>query len=148
MSQFLHTHRTSLIAVLTVALAGGLAAAVPTITYAAGPTAQTAPIEGSIFPALLQIALIVLVTEGIKSLARALGGTNEDGSPKIDLKGREAALAYIVVGVIVYVVQSFLLPALAPDVADKLANLLAVVATLLAGSGLFSMTSAFRVRGN
>lgn len=146
MSQFLHTHRTSLIAVLTVALAGGLAAAVPTITYAAGPVAQTAPIEGSIFPALLQVALIVLVTEGIKSLARALGGTNEDGSPKIDLKGREAALAYIVVGIAVYVIQSFLLPALPEAAQAALTNILAVMATLLAGSGLFSMTSAFRVK--
>ena len=130
---------------LTLAVFGG--ALVPTVTYAAPPS-QTAPIEGSIFPALLQIALIVLVTEGIKSLAKALGGTDEDGNPQIDLHGREAALAYIAVGVLVYVVQSFLLPALAPDVADKLASLLAVVATLLAGSGLFSMTSAFRVRAN
>lgn len=128
---------------LTLAVFGG--ALVPAVTYAAPPS-QTAPIEGSIFPALLQVALIVLVTEGIKSLAKALGGTNEDGSPKIDLKGREAALAYIVVGIIVYSIQSFLLPALPAAAQADLTNLLAVIATLLAGSGLFSMTSAFRVK--
>lgn len=145
---FRNRFRSFAIILLTLFLAVLVGLASAPIAAAAGPTAQTAPIEGSIFPALLQIALIVLVTEGIKSLAKALGGTDEDGNPKIDLHGREAALAYIAVGVLVYVVQSFLLPALSPDVADKLASLLAVVATLLAGSGLFSMTSAFRVRGN
>lgn len=145
---FRNRFRSFAIVLLTLFLAVLVGLASAPIAAAAGPTVQTAPIEGSIFPALLQIALIVLVTEGIKSLAKALGGTDEDGNPRIDLHGREAALAYIAVGVLVYVVQSFLLPALSPDVADKLASLLAVVATLLAGSGLFSMTSAFRVRGN
>lgn len=133
--------------IITLAILAAIAAGVfvPAITYAAPPN-QTAPIENSIFPALLQVALIVLLAEGVKSLARALGGTNEDGTPKIDLKGREAAIAYIIVGIVVFAVQSFLLPALPPNVADALTNLLAVIATLLAGSGLFSMTSAFRVK--
>lgn len=145
-SKFRNRFRSFAIIVLTLFLAVivGLASA-PIAAAAAGPTVQTAPIEGSIFPALLQIALIVLVTEGIKSLARALGGTDEDGNPKIDLHGREAALAYIVVGVLVYAVQSFLLPALPAAAQAALTNLLAVIATLLAGSGLFSMTSAFRI---
>lgn len=140
----MNTHKLTIITLaILAAIATGVL--VPTLTYAAPPN-QTAPIENSIFPALLQVALIVLLAEGVKSLARALGGTNEDGSPKIDLKGREAAIAYIIVGIVVFAVQSFLLPALPPNVADALTNLLAVIATLLAGSGLFSMTSAFRVK--
>lgn len=110
-------------------------------------TAQSAPIEGSIFPALLQVALVVLVTEGIKSLARALGGTNTDGTPKIDLNGKAAALAYIVVGVLVYVVQVFVLPGLPPQIATQLAEFLSALAVIIGGSGLYSMTSALRVRG-
>lgn len=110
-------------------------------------TAQSAPIEGSIFPALLQVALVVLVTEGIKSLARTLGGTNADGTPKIDLNGKAAALAYIVVGVLVYVVQVFVLPGLPPQIATQLAEFLSALAVIIGGSGLYSMTSALRVRG-
>jgi hypothetical protein len=109
--------------------------------------AQSAPIEGSIFPALLQVALVVLVTEGIKSLARALGGTNPDGTPTIDLNGKAAALAYIVVGVFVYVVQVFVLPSLPPQIATQLAEFLSALAVIIGGSGLYSMTSALRVRG-
>lgn len=113
-----------------------LAAVLPPIALAAPPI-QTAPIEGSLFPALLQIALIVLVTEGIKSLGKAFG--------LIQLEGREAAVAYIVVGLGIYLIQAFLLPALPPAAQTALTDILAVVATLLAGSGLFSMTSAFRL---
>lgn len=128
--------RTFSVILLTLFLAVLVAFAVPTITYAAGP-AQTAPIEGSIFPALLQVALIVLVTEGIKSLGKAFG--------LIQLEGREAAVAYIVVGLVIYLLQAFLLPALPAGAQTALTDVLIVLATLLAGSGLFSMTSAFRL---
>lgn len=127
--------------VLMLAALGGLA--VPAL--AAGPAPQSAPVENSIFPALLQVALIVLVTEGIKSLAKALGGTNADGTPKVDLSGKAAALAYIAVGVLVYVVQMFVLPNLPPGIAAQLTEFLSALAVIVGGSGLFSMTSAFRV---
>lgn len=116
-----------------------------TPAFASNPHQTTAPIENSIFPALVQVMLIVFVTEGIKSLARVLGGTNADGSPKVDLSGKAAAYAYIAVGLAVYVIQMYLLPALPVGAADAVGNILGVLATLLAGSGLFSMTSAFRV---
>lgn len=150
MSQFFGSFKMFRLALVVFAVFAAvlIGLTLPSATYASGPAsapAQSAPIEGSIFPALLQVALIVLVTEGVKSLARALGGTNPDGSPKLDLKGREAAIAYIVVGVVVYALQAFLLPALPAQTAEALTQLLAVVATLLAGSGLFSMTSAFRL---
>ena len=122
-------------ALLALALLVGVA--LPGITYAAGPGPQSAPVEGSIVPALLQVALIVLVTEGIKSLARALGLAN--------LEGKAAAAAYIVVGVVVYAVQTFLLPALPAEVATQLGQFLTAVAVIVGGSGLFSMTSALRV---
>lgn len=123
---------------LFLAVLVGLASA--PIASAAGPTAQTGPIEGSIFPALLQVALIVLVTEGIKSLGKAFG--------LLQLEGREAAVAYIVVGLGIYLIQSFLLPALPSASQEALTNILAVLATLLAGSGLFSMTSSFRIQAS
>ncbi|HZQ06048.1 MAG TPA: hypothetical protein VFD70_05670 [Anaerolineae bacterium] len=115
----------------------------PWVTYAAGPAVQTAPIEGSIFPALLQVAMIVLVAEGIKSLSAAFGWKNPDGTPK--LSDRAAALAYIIVGIGIYGIQTFLLPALPPNVADALTQFLASAAVIIGGSGLFSMTSALRV---
>lgn len=131
-----HLSKLSIILMtLFIAVLVGLASA--PIASAAGPNAQTGPIEGSIFPALLQVALIVLVTEGIKSLGKAFG--------LLQLEGREAAVAYIVVGLGVYLIQSFLLPALPTAAQEALTNILAVLATLLAGSGLFSMTSAFRM---
>ena len=125
-----------LVAVILVALI--LGTLLPTLTYAAGPIAQTAPVEGSIFPALLQVALIVLVTEGIKSLARALGN--------LTLEGKAAAAAYIVVGIGVYALQTFLLPALPPGASEQLGQFLSAVAVIVGGSGLFSMTSALRVK--
>lgn len=139
----LSLRQISLIAA-TLVLALVLGMVTPSLTYAAPPT-QTAPVENSIFPALLQVALIVLVTEGIKSLARALGGVNEDGTPKIDLSGKAAALAYIAVGVLVYVVQIWILPNLPPNIAAQLTDFLSALAVIVGGSGLFSMTSALRV---
>lgn len=131
---------------LVLAVLSGLAVALATAAPAlAAPPTQTPPLENSVFPALVQVALIVLVTEGIKSLARALGGANADGTPKIDLSGKAAAYAYIAVGLAVYLIQMYLLPALPAGAADALTNVLGVLATLLAGSGLFSMTAAFRV---
>lgn len=131
---------------LALAVLSGLAVALATAAPAlAAPPTQTPPLENSVFPALVQVALIVLVTEGIKSLARALGGANADGTPKIDLSGKAAAYAYIAVGLAVYLIQMYLLPALPAGAADALTNVLGVLATLLAGSGLFSMTAAFRV---
>jgi hypothetical protein len=137
------SRQISLIAA-TLILALGLGVLTPSLTYAA-PPAQTAPVENSIFPALLQVALIVLVTEGIKSLSRALGGTNADGTPKIDLSGKAAALAYIAVGVLVYIVQIWILPNLPADIAAQLTDFLSALAVIVGGSGLFSMTSALRV---
>jgi len=139
--QFRFVRALIVVAVVMVALLVG--AAVPVL--AAG-NAQTAPIENSIFPALLQVALIMLIAQGLKSLLAALGGTNADGTPKYDLKGREAAFAYIVVGIIVYAIEKFLMPALSAANAAAVTDFLQVLALLLAGSGLFSMTSAFRVQ--
>lgn len=122
-------------------LAAGSTPSTAPLTTLAQPfgDAQGAPIENSIFPALVQIVLIVLVTEGIKSLLKAF--TNGQTA----LAGREAAIAYVVVGLVVYLTQTYLLPALPPDAANALTNVLQVLAVLLAGSGLFSMTSAFRI---
>ena len=131
----------------TPALASGVLPIDPAyLAMQTAPPAQAAPVEGSIFPSLLQVALIVLVTEGLKSLAKTLGGTNPDGSPKIDLSGKAAAYAYIVVGVLVYAVQVFVLPSLPPNIADQLTQFLAALAVIVGGSGLYSMTSAFRVQ--
>ncbi|MCG3177532.1 MAG: hypothetical protein MOGMAGMI_02506 [Candidatus Omnitrophica bacterium] len=131
--------------IVVVVLAALVGAAVPAL--AAG-NAQSAPIENSIFPALLQVALIMLIAQGLKSLLAALGGTNDDGTPKYDLRGREAAIAYIGVGIIVYAVEKFVMPALSAANAAAVTDFLQVLALLLAGSGLFSMTSAFRVQSN
>lgn len=144
-SRFDSTHRVIRLLFVFLILLCALAFGFAVPAYAAPPQ-QSAPIENSIFPAAVQIILIVLVTEGVKSLARALGGTDEAGSPKINLQGKEAAMAYVIVGLAVYAVQVFLLPMLPPGVSDALATFLGVAATLLAGSGLFSMTSAFRVQ--
>lgn len=129
---------TRLFPLFTILLAVVFALLIPTITYAAGPNPQTAPIEGSIFPALLQVALIVLVTEGVKSLARALGN--------VTIEGKAAAVAYVIVGIGVYALQTFVLPALPSGVSDQLGQFLAAVAVIVGGSGLFSMTSALRVK--
>jgi hypothetical protein len=128
------------------AFASGILTSPAVALNASAPPAQSAPIENSIFPALLQVALIVLVTEGIKSLAKTLGGVNADGTAKIDLSGKAAAYAYIIVGVIVYAVQMFLLPNLPPNIAAQLQEFLGALAVIVGGSGLYNMTSAFRVQ--
>lgn len=108
------------------------------------PPAQAAePIPNSIVPALVQLLLIVLVTQGLKSLVAALGGQNADGTPKVDISGQAAAYAYIVVGLVVFALGYFL-PQLPAGVSDFVTSILGVLATLLAGSGLFSMTAVFR----
>lgn len=106
--------------------------------------AQVAPIDSTIVPELLQVALVMLIAQGLKSLLTALGGKNDDGTPKIDLKGREAAIAYIVVGIIVYSVEKFLVPALDAANAQMLIDFLQVLALLLAGSGLYDTTAFLR----
>lgn len=129
-------------AAMVLALLAALLVGFAVPALASGPQPQAAPIEGSIVPTLVQIILIVLVTEGIKSLLKAF--TNGATA----LQGREAAIAYVVVGILVYSFQTYLIPALSPSVAAAVANLFTVLAILLAGSGLFSMTSAFRISSN
>lgn len=133
--------RSGFVQALIIALAVVMALAIgfATPAFASGPM-QATPVENSIVPGLLQIALIVLVTEGIKSLLAAF--TNG----KTALAGREAAIAYVVVGMAVYLIQFYLLPALPANVSAALTDILSFGAVLLAGSGLFSMTRAFRIQ--
>lgn len=117
----------------------------PQMTYASALAPQDAPmvvsaqggdvpVPGGVLPAILQAGLIVLIAQGIKSLGKVWGW---------DLSGRSAAIAYIIVGIIVYG-GGYALAALPPDAQKQVTDFLAFVATLLVGSGLYSMTSAFR----
>lgn len=132
------TWRTAGMVAMLLILVALVAFAIPTLAYAAGPAPQAAPIENSIFPIAVQILMVVLVTEGIKSLAKAFTSKA--------IEGREAAIAYVIVGLCVYATQMYLLPLLPANAANIVKDLAGVLALLLSGSGLYSMTSAFRVQ--
>ena len=116
---------------LVLAVWGG--AAVP--AFAAGPSAQDVPpVPVSAFPIALQLLLVVLVTEGLKSLLKNISGG------AIDLQDRAAAVAYIVVGAFVLAFNLWIAPALSPSALVFLQSL----AVIVSGSGLYAMTGAFR----
>lgn len=143
MFRFFTSNRIALLFVLCV-LVFAVGAMIPHALYAASVVstvpgtvsapAQQAPDPNSFIPAILQIALIVLIAQGVKSLGKQFG---------LQLEGKEAAIAYIVVGLIVYGF-GILITVIPPEAAVQVKALVGVLATLLAGSGLYSMTSAFR----
>lgn len=143
-----------LVVLLVLAVVAMSGASVPQVLYAAPqlpahptflvPNAQPVPDPlNQYVPVIVQIALIVLIAQGIKSLGKALIGKDEKGEYKFNLEGRAAAIAYIVVGLIVYGYGLFV-QNLPPETAVQVNNFVGVAATLLAGSGLFSMTAVFR----
>jgi len=128
-----HSFVTGALILLALVLAVWGGAAVP--AFAAGPSAQNVPpVTDSVFPIALQLLLVVLVTEGIKSLLKNFSGG------AIDLQDRAAALAYIVVGALVLAFNLWIAPTLSPDALLFLQSL----AVLVSGSGLYAMTGAFR----
>ncbi len=131
-------HFVSVALVLLLVVAVGLA--VPHLALASSPLvappAQQIPMPNSIVPAIIQIALIIAATQGLKALARAFGHTLED---------QAAALAYIITGVLVFGVGKFI-PTLPPDMQSAVGEVLQLFAVLLTGSGLFDMAKGLRSR--